>query len=83
MGTVRLVGAVQSRLAFMIKLPERGQIGYFFSAGGAAGAAAGAAGFASGAAVLAAGFFVSPQPMTATADTNSTIANNFFIALVS
>lgn len=67
----------------------RGQIGYFFSPAGAAAGGAGAASvfFSSifggaGGAVFVAAFF-SPQPMTAMADTNSTIANNFFIALVS
>jgi hypothetical protein len=85
--TARLAAAtVQSRLSnLLIDYPVKGRWDYLgASAGGVAGVSAGfSVPVGAGGAGVAAGFFVSPQPVTAMAVTSSTIANRLFIALFS
>jgi hypothetical protein len=66
-----------------IKPPRKGRMNYFGASVAAGAAPPSGALLASGAGSVFTGAFFSPQPVTAMADTSSTIANKFFIALVS
>jgi hypothetical protein len=86
--TVRLAAVtVQSRLSKLsIDCPAKGRWAYFGASGVVTGGVVvseGVVPVVDGGAGVVTGFFVSPQPVTAMAVTSSTIANRFFIALVS